>query len=688
MKEKASTPFDSAAKAFETVTQEGAKSLFQLVWSLTTAYGKKIVDKVKIADALEKYSANFIRRHGEVKVLNMSSPIPLTQIYTKVRLVHTRAEQISNIEEHELRFWKRAEYYVHHQELEATEVVYKHDRLNVLGAPGAGKSTLLKRVGLYFLAENQSEIFGLEHTFLPILLELKQFNGNTTIRQAIEHEFEIAGFPESSGFVERALKDGKLMILLDGLDEVPRSTLDSIITSIRDLTHQYPLNRYVTSCRTAYYKNFLKGFSDIEIANFNEQQVRTFISNWFNSERDVTTGAAERLSSLLFDPINIATLELARTPLLLTFLCIVYDAGQQFPANRSSLYRRALDILLERWSAEKRIHNEDIYQNLNSDLEIQMLSDIAAYFYNKDKTLFYADELKEQITKFVENTMGVSLPPASKILEAIEIQQGLLVERMIDVYSFSHLTIQEYLTAFYYHSPVRMPLFIEKHCFDRKWREVFILQAGMSHSEDMLLLFSRFLKSYSAKNLILQEGVKWVNKVARSDNSPEGVCKRIMLLSFLIRYRRKEVSGEFELNSIGARVKDFNEIVAPEYYAEFTSFPKHSGKQSAPRILEALTELTEKKQKSVSILREIEALTPSRPLNTMLPGSKLSFNKQVLTIILKGFDVPEHFTKPRVHTFNIIENYLEGLALLAECKTSALRVSPAVWSEILASIIR
>ncbi len=38
---------------------------------------------------------------------------------------------------------------------------------------------------------------------------------------------------------------------------------------------------------------------------------------------------------------------------------------------------------------------------------------------------------------------------SEKVLNAIEVQQGILVERMEDQYSFSHLTLQEYLTAQY-----------------------------------------------------------------------------------------------------------------------------------------------------------------------------------------------------------------------------------------------
>lgn len=679
----------SSDKLIETLSEEGGKSLFQLVWSLATKYGKKVVEHAQVANALDRYATNYVRRHGEVKVLNMFSPIPLKEIYTKVRLVHTHKEFFDeDIENLEKAFRGRLERYPH--TLDVSEVLSKYNRLNVLGAPGAGKSTLLKRIGLYLLTEDQRGLFNLGNEYIPVLIELKQFKtGNTVdLQKAIQYEFEIAGFPESDEFLKDALTRGKLLILLDGLDEVPKALLDEAIARIKDFVDRYPLNRYVTSCRTAYYKNFLTGFNDIEVANFNEAQIRIFISNWFSSERDLLTNTPERLCELLFDKAHSSTLELARTPLLLTFLCIVYDAGQQFPANRSSLYRRAMEILLERWSAEKRIHQEEIYQNLNTDLETKMLAEIAAYFYQKDKTLFHADELKEKIRLFLENTMGVKLPHVSAILDAIEVQQGLLVQRTVGIYSFSHLTIQEYLVAFHYCSPIMMPKLIDKYCFNRKWREVFILQAGMYHSEDLLLLMSRHLKDYSAQHPILKEAFTWVNKTAKTKNSSEGAGNRLLLLSFLIRYRRKEVEASFEVNFIGGIVEKINKALVPDYLQFFPLFPKHSGKQNAPLILDALIKLTGKSRKKAGLLKEVGTINPTKPWNQMMPGMKLSFNKQIVDVISRGFEVPEQFIKPRSNTYSSIENYIEGLALLMDCKAAALRVSPPIWSEIVSNIVR
>lgn len=691
MAKKSLLESSSTSKFVEVLAEEGGKSLLQTALSLATKYGKKAIDRALVEIAIDNYSANYRRRFGEVKILAMAGPVPLEKIYTKIRLVNAYVETLDiDLTKYEKFFWSRRDRFEEKRSMDAFDVVGKHSRLNVLGAPGAGKSTLLKRIGLYLLENNGASMFNFETEFIPVLIELKRFEDINTvnIQAAIQNEFEIAGFPESNDFVVSALKDGKFVVLLDGLDEVPKLSLDKVIEAIRDFTHKYSKNRYITSCRTAFYKNYLTDYTDIMVADFDDNQIRTFINNWFSADQDLMTGTGDKLSTSLFENGNIATLELVRTPLLLAFLCMVYDSGQQFPANRSSLYRKALDILLEKWAAEKRIHHQEIYQNLNSDIEIQMLSEIAAEFYEKDRALFHGDELKDKIREYLENTMGLQLPPVSKILEAIEVQQGLIVQRTADIYSFSHLTIQEYLTAFYYYSPIRMQSLIEKHCFEAKWREVFVLQAGMSHSEDLLLLLSKYLQTYTRKHQLLRDGVEWANKIVKTDNSPHGVCTRVMLLSILIRYRLKVQDGfTTNLNPSGKATKDFINLFDPEFYDKL-QLPDSAGKRGAPLVLEALGQLTGKKRKIQIAQKEIDALVPNRPLSEMAPGSRRMFNKKIIAIILKTFDAPESFMNPRMPQLMVIEKYIEALELLATCKQSALRVSPQVWSEVSGGIVR
>lgn len=67
------------------------------------------------------------------------------------------------------------------------------------------------------------------------------------------------------------------------------------------------------------------------------------------------------------------------------------------------------------------------------------------------------------------------------VLRSIEAQHGLLVERARGIYSFSHLTFQEYFTAKHFvdSSGSQALENLANHITESRWREVFLLTAEM-----------------------------------------------------------------------------------------------------------------------------------------------------------------------------------------------------------------
>ena len=301
--------------------------------------------------------------------------------------------------------------------------------LMVLGNPGAGKSTFLRRLGLEAF---NGESGRFKHNLIPVVLELKQFNReNVDLIGALAEEFKNFGFPPSKEFTEKLLENGKLLVLLDGLDEVPKEFTNSVMNQIDKLVTQYKENRFIASCRIAAYRSNLQhDFKVIELADFDDNQIEQFITNWFSSDLDNQTSTAEKCWNLLNQDSNKSAKELAQTPLLLTFLCLVYSRQQNFPPNRSRLYKKALDILLEEWAAEKRIPQEEIYEGFHTELEKEMLAEIAYSNFVDDKLFFEEQELITSIRDFLAKTNNINnskIIDCKKILNAITAQQGILV---------------------------------------------------------------------------------------------------------------------------------------------------------------------------------------------------------------------------------------------------------------------
>ena len=76
---------------------------------------------------------------------------------------------------------------------------------------------------------------------------------------------------------------------------------------------------------------------------------------------------------------------------------------------------------------------------------------------------------------------------ADQILTAIEVQQGLIIRRRQDAYSFSHLTIQEYLAAKKLWEGEGWRAVVQEHLFEERWGVVFELMAGMGKADALLL---------------------------------------------------------------------------------------------------------------------------------------------------------------------------------------------------------
>ncbi|KAM3096256.1 type II toxin-antitoxin system HicA family toxin [Phormidesmis sp. 146-35] len=232
-------------------------------------------------------------------------------------------------------------------------------------------------------------------------------------------------------------------------------------------------NRFIASCRTAAYHSRFRQFKDVEMADFDDVQIQQFITNWFQSEQDKQFGIAEKCWERLQEPEYSATKELAQTPLLLTLLCLVFDDSQAFPKNRAVLYGDVLDVLLKKWAAEKRIQRDPIYKDLSVALEEMMLGEIAYAGFVRNRLFFSRREVVQQICTFLESNLNAPKHLDGKeVLKAIQIQQGILVERAADVLSFSHLTIQEYLVAQHIADHNLIEELVAGNIAERRWRDV------------------------------------------------------------------------------------------------------------------------------------------------------------------------------------------------------------------------
>ncbi|NET62353.1 MAG: NACHT domain-containing NTPase, partial [Symploca sp. SIO2E6] len=313
------------------------------------------------------------------------------------------------------------------------------------------------------------------------------------------------------------LNRGQGLILLDGLDEVREEDSDRILNQIQQFTEQYRRNSFVLTCRIAAREYTFGKFTEVEMADFDDQQIQSFVSKWFRAkESDLADYFMEQLEG------NPPIKELATNPLLLTLLCIEFEDSAEFPSNRSELYNRAIQTLLRKWDTKRRIVREQVYKKLSVQRKEDLLSEVAFVTFKRKEYFFKQRDLEQYIVGYIRNLPDAKTDPeallldSEAVLKSIEAQHGLLVERARNIYSFSHLTFQEYFTARKTIAQADLAVLVDR-ITEKRWREVFLLTVSMMQdASELVQLMKHKIDGLVARDEKLQQFLRWVEQKSSS----------------------------------------------------------------------------------------------------------------------------------------------------------------------------
>jgi len=162
----------------------------------------------------------------------------------------------------------------------------------VLGAPGSGKTTLLRHVAREIARDS-----GRRRT-LPVILELRDHaaqiasEGATTIPSILRATLPDLDVAEPPGWWEDQLRRGWCTVLLDGLDEVPRSEDRRVVADwIERQIALYPRNDFVVTSRPRGYRTaVLSSALVLQARPFTRAQVEQFLRGWYLAVERRATG--------------------------------------------------------------------------------------------------------------------------------------------------------------------------------------------------------------------------------------------------------------------------------------------------------------------------------------------------------------------------------------------------------------
>jgi len=495
----------------------------------------------------QKVYADIHHRCGTMRVLDMEQPIGIGDIYTNVNIL----EKLSGsrrlglnelLQDCDLENFDRFLLgQVRYKRVPGLEAVERHRQLMVLGKPGAGKTTFMKRLATLC---NHGEF---QAQRVPVFVTLKEFaeaKGQPGLEAYIRQQWQACGIEDTADLTQ-VLKQGRALILLDGLDEVQETDHDRILQEIKAFTGRYRDCQFVMTCRIAAREYTFQHFTEVEVADFDEDQIADFATKWFTTKEDSEKGETfiQRLEDN--EPIQ----ELATNPLLLTLLCLVFGEANDFPVNRAELYKEGLDVLLKKWDAKRNIERDQVYKKLSLKRKEDLLSQLAFYTFKKGDYFFKQSVVEQHILDYIRNLPGAQEDEealqldSEAVLKSIEAQHGLLVERARVIYSFSHLTFQEYFTARYLISRCNphdmrdeMLNWLSRQLHKERWREVFILTANVLASADnLLLLGKKSINELAIKDDKIRRILMWVSNES-SKNPFEGKDSefKVLCLSLVV----------------------------------------------------------------------------------------------------------------------------------------------------------
>ncbi len=457
-------------------------AIFAWVWS---QYGRTITDKtVKAAwerlrweDRALAYGQKVQRLYGSIQILGQPKPVPLEGIYTAVSLLD-RPTALSRftVEQMQAEFTGQGNRYFYpsgkEKRRDGLEMVKEGQNLFILGKPGAGKTTFLKHVALRGVMGELERV--------PIFVGLKQLSDSgLSVFDYVVNEFAVCDFPDATAYLERLLKAGKAILLFDGLDEVNVADDERrrLIRDVENFTRQYDQCPRLITCRLAANDYLFQGYTYVEMADFDETQIRTFVARWFRSDEERRDLFLAELDKSESEGLR----ELARVPLLLALLCLGFEETLKLSSRRVELYEEALDALLKKWDAGRNIRRDEVYRELTVKRREGLLAQVAAETFERAEYFIPGATLARSFEAYLGRLPN--MPPdidGEVVLRAIIAQHGLFLERAQGIYSFAHLTFQEYFTARYLvenEARGTLPRLID-HYADPRYREVFLLTAA------------------------------------------------------------------------------------------------------------------------------------------------------------------------------------------------------------------
>ncbi|MFF6998198.1 NACHT domain-containing protein [Streptomyces sp. NPDC008313] len=358
------------------------------------------------------------------------------------------------------------------------------------GEAGAGKTTLVwwlaSHAGVGTLGGNLAPLNGLVPFVVP-MRSLRATGGGFPRPGELDRAARLMTDQAPRGWVRRVLESGRGLLLVDGLDEVPRHDREEARRWLADLLAEFPgLHCLVTVRPLAVEADWMgrDGFRELRLLPMRDTDIQAFVHAWHDTARleptlsDDERGALSTLEAALKAKFTSspALRNLARTPLLCAVICALHRRNRgDLPVSRPELYTAALKMLLGKRDTQRLISEPEGIE-LAPERHQLLLQRIAVWLVRNGQSQLSHEQAAGQLLPVLSGMPEVQAP-VDAVLRHMLNRSGVLEERGEDSIQFIHRTFQDYLAAREFQDSDCLRELLG-HAAQEDWQDVVLLSIG------------------------------------------------------------------------------------------------------------------------------------------------------------------------------------------------------------------